>query len=519
MKIAVVVMVKDEAEDILPWLCWYIDLGVNTIFFFDDSSSDGTKHIAQAVGKIADVRVSSFERSIDFYAIRQRKCYKEILINHADEFDWIGFLDADEYLRLPSGQNLAEFLDRSDLVGAVAINWCNYGSGGNVLKPHMPAFWAYNQHYHKSKMENRHVKSFLRPKCWTGEWFNVHFFDVDPFLYDDVNGGTVAWSSIRGITAEEPVWDGGRVMHYQCRSMEHFVERVRKRPDIPAHPSLWASYDHAEVTDETPRLKYYSIALIMRTVVQEAIKQIAVSFWEQVDFIQDSMSQARDTSFLLNPFERQDPFTISFDPWWSGEKTLEKSEKVRIFSLKTHFDTCPYLVDRGEVHCISTKEEWDTDGRILAMCIHDLPGIVFLFVASSDKLMIIDQDPRLVNFLSYVIYSVNNEGKIALRNPASMLFLSSMPPVADGKLSASRHLVQDWEKFELVPFDEFRDSRIRLIEEFVNGNRDLKSFWSEQSEESLLDLCSVFPVLVSIADQTEVNKLRWRLGPLKRYVY
>ncbi len=524
MKIAIVVMVKDEAEDILPWLCWYLDLGVDTILFFDDSSTDGTYEIAQEVGRLKDVRVERLPHSLDLYTVRQQMCYQHVLATYADEFDWIGFFDADEYLRLSDGECLVEFLDRSDLVGAIAINWCNYGSSGHVVKPSMPAFWAYDQHYKRDEMVNRHVKTFVRPKAWTGKWHNVHFFDVDYLLYDTSIGTTVNWSSIPGITGGDALWDRARVMHYQCRSMEHFVERVRKRPDIPAHPSLWVAYDHAEVTDDSPRLKYRSVALIMRSVVQDLIRRITVSFCNVIDPVQHSSKRPNRPSPRNDPPELRKLSMRDFHPELTQDKAFERSSKMSIVLIKTYFDVGIRLsTASGQVCGITSQDNSEVDPRVLALCIADLPEIVFLFVERVDQLIIIEQDPRLVDFLTYVLFPIGEKARFALRHPSTNFFLSSAPPVGQGKISASRYLVRDWEEFELITLDEnepiFSDQRVKIIKAFLEGDRDLDSFCSNYRQEDLSNLCSVFSVLMAIKGSDKLAKFHERLGALRRYVH
>ena len=56
------------------------------------------------------------------------------------------------------------------------------------------------------------------------------------------------WGETRGIIVGEPDWSVARLMHYQCRSMEHFLERLRKRPDVRIHENLWRGFDVARGT-------------------------------------------------------------------------------------------------------------------------------------------------------------------------------------------------------------------------------------------------------------------------------
>jgi hypothetical protein len=57
MKVAVCLMVRDEADDIASWLAWYHLLGFDTCIVYDDHSTDGTWDVLCAAARVQDVRV------------------------------------------------------------------------------------------------------------------------------------------------------------------------------------------------------------------------------------------------------------------------------------------------------------------------------------------------------------------------------------------------------------------------------------------------------------------------------
>jgi hypothetical protein len=70
-----------------------------------------------------------------------------------------------------------------------------------------------------------------------------------------LNGTKAKWSSTLGIIEDEPDWRVAKIMHYQCRSMEHFIERMKKRPKLATVPAIWEAYDIKQVQDLSP-LRY-----------------------------------------------------------------------------------------------------------------------------------------------------------------------------------------------------------------------------------------------------------------------
>ena len=102
------------------------------------------------------------------------------MTEYADEFVWLAFFDADEFLRLEQDATVPEFLARFPQADAVAVNWCNYGSSSHYLKPKIPPVAAYTWHGKSSQPINRHVKCFVRPQKVGPDWRNVHCFDTAP---------------------------------------------------------------------------------------------------------------------------------------------------------------------------------------------------------------------------------------------------------------------------------------------------------------------------------------------------
>ncbi len=250
---AVVLVVKNEATDILAWLAWYRLLGFDAAIVYDDGSTDGTWEKLQQAAQFWDIRLHRTIGPQDVhYEFRQTKSYLHALADYAGVFEWLGFFDADEFLQLSKHATVRDFLASFPDADEVGVNWCNYGSSGHILKPELPAPLAYHWHSSAQTWVNRHVKSFVRPEKVGPGWVNVHCFDVALERVFLANGQRLEWSKTQGIIEGTPDWSVAKVMHYQCRSMEHFIERMKKRPELPATEALWRNYDYHDVEDTSP---------------------------------------------------------------------------------------------------------------------------------------------------------------------------------------------------------------------------------------------------------------------------
>jgi hypothetical protein len=254
-KVAACLFVRNEADDIASWLAWYHLLGFDTCIVYDDHSTDGTWEVLCAAGRVQDIRLARARGdATSFHAHRQSGCYLDAIERYAKEFEWIGFFDADEYLRLRNSPTIQDFLDRFPDAGSIGTNWCCYGSSGHALKPSLSPIEAYTWHGSEALPINRHVKTLLRLSCWQGKYFNPHYFDVAPGKALNPAGQVIRWSATPGIIEGPPDWSVAKVMHYQCRSMEHFLERLRRIPTLQRTTSLWYAYDVANVEDTSPQV-------------------------------------------------------------------------------------------------------------------------------------------------------------------------------------------------------------------------------------------------------------------------
>ncbi|MDD2704875.1 MAG: glycosyltransferase family 2 protein [Acidocella sp.] len=251
---AVVLVVRDEASDILAWLAWYKLLGFSAAIVYDDDSTDGTWELLQQAASHWDIRLSRTPGQREKpHTWRQDEAYRHAIATYKGEFAWLAFFDADEFLSLRQDETVTAFLARFPGADEVAVNWCNYGSSGHALKPAAPPPLAYTWHGDAHRAINRHVKCFVRPRAVGAAWRGVHCFDVAPDRAVLASGAPLRWGGTEGIIDAAPDWSVAKLMHFQCRSMEHFIERLKKYPQLQGGTHLWASYDMRDAEDVWPQ--------------------------------------------------------------------------------------------------------------------------------------------------------------------------------------------------------------------------------------------------------------------------
>ncbi|GAC1337317.1 MAG: hypothetical protein NVSMB18_02050 [Acetobacteraceae bacterium] len=254
MKVAVCLVVKNEAADVAEWIAFYVAIGVDTLIVFDNGSDDGTVAVLEAAARRFDVRLIAWPRTDQR---SQMDAYDYCCRLWKDEFEWIGCFDSDEFLVLHDGRSLATLLDRAPDCAAVALNWAIFGSNGHVARPDVPVIEAFTHRSQASFFPNRHVKAFVRPRA-VRACLNPHCFEVEG-RYEDVQGRPVAWYFVaqggyeeRGVTQAEPEYGIAQLNHYFVRSRAHWQRKLdRGYPDgiQPRRADEFATYDHNDVED------------------------------------------------------------------------------------------------------------------------------------------------------------------------------------------------------------------------------------------------------------------------------
>ncbi len=433
-KIAVVVFVRNEYPDFCAWLAWYFALGVDTIIVYDDHSTDGTWEAAVAAAHAFDVRPFRTDRSVQPFTARQRNAYLGAIQEFREEFDWIGFFDADEFLQLRGTLDLPTFLDRFPDAAAVAISWCIYGSNGHLLKPEATTVEAFIRHALPQFEHNRSVKSFVRPSLVTSRWRDPHTFEVGDRPYVDAQGVGVRWGG-PGAIAHDPDWSTAKLMHFIPRSMEHFIERIRRRSDLRGLTNeYWNVFNKNEVEDREPLRRLPRAKHDLFLITFEIMRAFCLSLSE---------SAATDELESKNP--------------------LGPHPEIVPHLLTTCFGTV-LAVDAGKQLVHVERDALEAKGwlPIYGLCASRSPQVLHL-VAPPQLAGPVQatHDPRVSDVLTYRLQAVPDRDAVYLCRTGAPRYLTALPPDASGigGTSSDRWKPSAWEAFSLAPVglpDEMR---------------------------------------------------------------
>ncbi|QCE34443.1 glycosyltransferase [Acetobacteraceae bacterium] len=425
--VALALFVKDEFSDIAGWIAWHVALGIKTFFIYDDHSTDGTWEILQAAAKCYDIRLRRIDpQKVPSFQERQRQAYFQSIEEARNECDWIGFLDGDEYLYLKHFDSLPKFLTQFPHADAVAFSWRIYGSSSRVVRPRRHIVDMFRQHSTKEFADNVHIKSFVRPKKMGKKWVDPHIFDIPITSYARPNGTFLTEKS-----PKQPVqWEDGYVMHFICRSMAHYIQRIQRRlnEDLFDSDSYWAYFNRNELTDNAPMRFLPKMAEKLKPIQNEILKL--------------AIQHLRDLPITPDP------------KLYPHKQNFEKLEIVKLISL--HGTALYYAPNLG--HALNCSEETAKENGfqlVYGLINPKTPQIITLALpenAKNTQLHLLFDERSSSEKLYRLIPT--GSGYFNLQHPASHRFFCMTPPEPPsgfGNAVADREKAHEWEKIILEP--------------------------------------------------------------------
>ena len=164
MDIAICAIVKNENLYIREWVEYHKSIGISAIHLYDNNNIE---HIEDVIGDyirnkyvtLHDVRGKEKGLVYDSEFINlQPHCYIEFYNEYSENFDWICFIDVDEFIII---NDIQEFLSLSkfDNFDVILASWKTFDDNDYIVKPDMSVREAYTR---TSSCRKSGVKSLLQ---------------------------------------------------------------------------------------------------------------------------------------------------------------------------------------------------------------------------------------------------------------------------------------------------------------------------------------------------------------------
>ncbi|MGL4428544.1 MAG: glycosyltransferase family 92 protein [Silvania sp.] len=295
MKLFVAAIIKNEIDALLEWIAYHRVVGVSGFIIADNGSNDNSRPLLDGLERLGIVTV------LDFPTIGDQKpqlpAYERILRSCDTDIDLLAFIDADEFL-VPLApeksviDNVTEwFSDPS--VSAVALNWSNFGSNGELFAEEGLVTERFTQRAPQQFNANKNFKSIVRPNC-ANQFNNPHHADLRYGRYIDTRGNDLVLHPKHGNgVSEEVVWNGVRVNHYVVKSLEEFLLGKHLRGSAATanrvkHKAYFKAHDR---NDET---------CLLAASLAPKVKAEMAALQAQLDALPEEESPQKNDSWLAS---------------------------------------------------------------------------------------------------------------------------------------------------------------------------------------------------------------------------
>ena len=253
MRLAVCTIQMNRGRWLREWFSFHYLMGVRKFYFFAHRCTDDTHAQILQLQQVFDITAFVMPEDVDR---PQLVAYRHVYTHFDHEFDWIAYLDGDEFLFSPSNPDLRETLEGFSYykISGVCAYWACYGSSGHIEEPDGLVISNYKWRHRLDAPVNRHVKSIVMGR--QGQYFdvagNAHIFKTRHGLIDE-NGRSIT----QGLTEYEPTHARLRINHYVVQSRSYFLNQKKRSGapdagrDLVRPDSWWDDNDKNEVLDES----------------------------------------------------------------------------------------------------------------------------------------------------------------------------------------------------------------------------------------------------------------------------
>lgn len=239
-RVALCLRFRDEARYLAEWIEYYRAAGISHFFLYNNNSVDHYEAILTPYVEEGLVTLIEWPR-----APASPSAEEDCISRAIGNYDWVGFVDTDEFVVVKSGRSIPEFLSDFSNFPGVALHWYFFGSNYQKVRPSKPVIEAYIR---RRRTPDVHVKVFVRPNEVT-QCNNPHswFFRRAGVAVDECR--SPVWGSRSTLLHATEAW----INHYYTKSEEDYIEKSGQKgtQDVLAmrSPSRTAHSMHHHLTD------------------------------------------------------------------------------------------------------------------------------------------------------------------------------------------------------------------------------------------------------------------------------
>jgi len=224
MKIALCTVGKKENLYAKEFIEYYINLGVNHIFIYDDNEKNDEK--------IGDIIPLEYYLNISLYETHslnithQSEAFSDCYKNNLEKFDWFIMLDMDEYLYIVN-DTLERYLNNPTIkkCDIIKINWVISKDNNLIYYRHKPLFERFRPPYIKSKF----IKSIIKGNISDLEyWVHSPLYSPSKNITCNCAGQLVHYKTLNFESLTPINVEKAFIIHFRFKSTEELINKNKR---------------------------------------------------------------------------------------------------------------------------------------------------------------------------------------------------------------------------------------------------------------------------------------------------
>lgn len=224
-------MLRNQARFLREWIMYHSRIGVERWFIYDNNSDDDIENVIDSLVE-GDFNIT---RHMWPWIKTQEAGFAHCALRARDLCEWVGFIDVDEFLHLPSRLSLGDVLNNQSRDSEVAELRTPCHSFGPSRLKQVPLKGVMVGYTCRLSGPERH-KSIVRPEALNSTLINVvhHFHLRDGFKYVNMDRNVMV------------------INHYKYQVWEVFKEKFYRR--VATYVSDWQQERNVGSKDRAPGL-------------------------------------------------------------------------------------------------------------------------------------------------------------------------------------------------------------------------------------------------------------------------
>ncbi|KAL5581292.1 hypothetical protein UlMin_013734 [Ulmus minor] len=225
-------MVRNQARFLKEWIMYHAEMGVERWFIYDNNSNDEIDVVLESLFNSK----YNISRHLWPWIKTQEAGFAHCALRARDVCEWVGFIDVDEFLHLPTGLLLNDIVrnqtKHNPKVAELRVSCYSFGPSGLKLAPPQGVTVGYTC---RLAIPERH-KSIVKPEALNSTLINVvhHFHLRSGFRYVNVDRGSMV------------------INHYKYQVWDVFKEKFYRR--VATYVADWQDDQNVGSKDRAPGL-------------------------------------------------------------------------------------------------------------------------------------------------------------------------------------------------------------------------------------------------------------------------